>query len=199
MKRLTLAAATAAALIAIPPTAEAGTTKKIAGLVYFSDSVWSNQLDPGEPVVAFPLGCATPGEDTFLRCDYTIQLRFLPEGSPECSASETAGRFCDDEVDSCMAWVEFGRNVLPLRSTHDREEFGEHAFARWAFASVPIEHDPLILSSEVTDSLRGKRYQMLMIRSWELEIMPEGLCRLGIDAVYHQNSKSVYERGLLQP
>jgi hypothetical protein len=66
------------------------------------------------------------------------------------------------------------------------------------FPSSPVIFDGigLVHVSFAPESFRGPKDQMLIIRSWELR--PDG-CRLGIDAVYHPNSKTVYDRGLLLP
>jgi hypothetical protein len=58
-------------------------------------------------------------------------------------------------------------------------------------------------ASTATVNMRGDDRQMLLLRSWELELSGEFPykfpCRLGLDAVYHPNSKTLYDRGLFLP
>jgi hypothetical protein len=114
MKRIMLAA-TVAALLAMPASGNAQTVEKIRGATYWSDSVWSTQLN-GDPVVAFPLGCKGS------KCDYLIRLEEIPEDAP---CQEVAGEsICGgDGVPGCIAWVGIGRagNMLTF---HGQDEDG---------------------------------------------------------------------------
>jgi hypothetical protein len=196
--KLLIAAAVLAAL-AVP--ADAAEWKRIKGVTYFSDQVWTNQLD-GDPVVELPRGCRGAA------CDFTVWLFFVPVaqnddrcGNPD--SPDTPWKDCEG-FPQCALWVEFGDDILPMRTNHGRDGGGRQK-DNYAWITAPINHYPngtpvIITSHTLTEGFRGRQYQTLVVLAFEVEIFPRSeLCRVGIELAFHPSSKSIFDRGLMLP
>ena len=194
----TILAATAAAILIVASEANAEETKRIEGVEYFSDQVWSNQLD-GDPVVAFPLGCESS------KCDFTVWLDHFPgmdtDTATECKDDpETSWWDCEINA-TCVLWVEFGQDIMPVTDWHghkpDNPEPMDNAIISTGYLDQPERSVWALWNGH--DAFHGWDYQLLQIISLELEITNRGLCRVGLAALYHPHSKAVYAKGLLLP
>jgi hypothetical protein len=191
-------AATAAATLIVASQANAEEIKRIEGIEYFSDQVWSNQLD-GDPVVAFPLGCESGN------CDFTIWLDHFPgigqAEAEECRDDpETSWWDCEIKP-TCVLWAEFGEHIMPLTDWHgykpDNPEPMDNAIISVGYLDQPTRSVWSRWNGH--DAFHGWDYQLLQIIGLELEITGRGLCRAGLAALYHPRSKTVYAKGLLLP
>ena len=193
-----LSAVALAALITVPSTADAKVWKSIKGVTYFSDQVWTNQLN-GDPVVEFPKGCQGSA------CEFTIWLDYDPgigvEASENCQDDPSTDWFDCEPFPNCRVWVEFGDRVMPLTDWHartDDDEFADNAVIAMIWDnSWSTQATGFVWNGH--EAFHGADYKLLHIIAGEVDIYDKGLCRVGIAALYYPARKTLFENGYLLP
>jgi hypothetical protein len=190
--------ALAVAAVGFAAGAEAATWETIKGVQYFSDQVWTNQLD-GEPVAAFPQDCEGDG------CDYTIWMEHRPgiggAASADCIDDPTTAWFDCEPNDTCIVGVEFGPDVMPLTDWHGYRAGNPEPMDNALIGVSYLDQEPRTTFPLWVghNEFHGHDFQLLNIIGGELDITSNDLCRVGVAARYHEDSRTVYDQGLFLP
>lgn len=201
-----LASAALVAWMALPTDPADAMVKRKSrnGLEEFSDQVWNNQppLVNGDPWVEFPLGCRRA------RCKYTIWLDFIEgigkEAAQECRDDPKTAWYDCEINDHCVLWVEFGDSIMPLTNWHgwnyNTRRPADNAIitVSWNSPDARINRNTGFLWNG-HEAFHGRNFELLHIIATEVDVFDEGLCRAGLAAQYHPNSKTVFENGYLLP
>ena len=171
--------------------------KTIGGVTHYRDHVRLDQIPVGEPAVAFPLGCVGDA------CHYTVWLDWMPGVVDPDTCVDDGGTSWWDcaERPICVAWVDLGPNILPMRSWHGRlTDDGTQTVANvllahaFSFLWVPTLKSPAIQRRQ--PNLRGPHYEMLEVKGFDLEIAGAN-CSMGFYLAYHPDSTTVFRTGKL--
>jgi hypothetical protein len=197
MQRFGLLVAVAILAGGITP-GHAKVVKYIGGVTHYSDHVWLDQIPVGDPVVAFPIDCVGDG------CHYTIRLAYLPgQSDPELCIEDASTSWWDcADRPTCVAWIDLGPSILPMRSWHGRFSADgtqtvtnvllSHAFSFQLDPNAPN----LQPSNGGSLNLRGREYEMLEVKGFDLEIAGAN-CSMGFYLVYHPDSATAFGTGRL--
>jgi hypothetical protein len=175
-------------------------TAKKGGVEAATGTAWFDQT-AGQPIISFPLGCASTGT-----CDYSLRLEYVPIGAVPGSVQESDA---SEDGDRCVFSIRFHSPVEPLK-TRTRPE-GMNTAPLGDIKRFPHEPSSMIVTQADGDAgcrsvlpgscrseFLGSNYQYLSIKNWWLEISGAN-CLVGFRACYHSSAKGFYNRGLSCP